>query len=79
MKIGQITMYGDNYGACLQAYALQKVCQENGHEIELINYHQTVREKVGSVSKLQKVRKLGLKATLKYIKERKYIGLRKNA
>ncbi len=79
MKIGQITMYGDNYGACLQAYALQKVCQENGHEIELINYHQAVREKVGSVSKLQKVRKLGLKATLKYIKERKYIELRKNA
>lgn len=36
MKIGQVTMCGDNYGACLQAYALQKICKANGHEIELI-------------------------------------------
>lgn len=79
MKIGQVTMYGDNYGACLQAYALQKVLQENGHEIKLINYHQVVREKNDLFSKLRKANDLGLKKTLKYIRERKYIELRKKA
>lgn len=79
MKIGQVTMCGDNYGACLQAYALQKVCLDKGYDIELIKYHQEDRGENISLSKIQKVRKLGFKGVVKYIKERQYIELRKNA
>jgi len=33
VRIGQITMYGDNYGACLQAFALQKILEKKGIEV----------------------------------------------
>lgn len=79
MKIGQITMYGDNYGACLQAFALQKVIQNMGHDIEIIRYLQTNRNIVGSASKLKKIQSLGVSGLLKYVIEHKYIELRKNA
>lgn len=39
MKIGLITYYGDNCGACLQAHALQQVINQLGHECDIINYN----------------------------------------
>lgn len=39
MKVGILTYYNAiNYGAVLQAYALQNVIERMGHECELINY-----------------------------------------
>lgn len=38
MKIGIITFYKKNYGAFLQAYALQRVLKDLGHEPEAIKY-----------------------------------------
>lgn len=38
MKIGILTYhYGDNYGALLQAYALSKILERHGHDVEVIN------------------------------------------
>ncbi len=39
-RIGTITFHGvNNYGAVLQAYALQKVLRDQGYENEIIDYH----------------------------------------
>ena len=38
-KIGILTFQGvNNYGAVLQAYALQKVLQDAGYDNEIVNY-----------------------------------------
>ena len=41
MKIGIVTIFHNNYnyGAVLQAYALAKVIQSKGKEVEVINYY----------------------------------------
>ena len=39
MKIGVTTFqWSDNYGAVLQAYALQSFLQQRGHEVEIVDY-----------------------------------------
>ena len=39
MKIGIITFHwATNYGAILQAYALQSYLEERGNQVEVINY-----------------------------------------
>lgn len=37
-KVGLVTCFLNNYGACLQAYALQKVITALGHECQIIRY-----------------------------------------
>lgn len=37
-KIGLVTCFLDNYGACLQAYALQQSIEDAGFECEIVNY-----------------------------------------
>lgn len=37
-KVGIVTYFGHNYGACLQAYAVQKVVEQFNNESEIINY-----------------------------------------
>lgn len=40
MRIGIITFHwADNYGAVLQAYALQNYLQSLGHKVEIVNYY----------------------------------------
>jgi hypothetical protein len=36
-KVGLITYYGENYGAMLQAYALQMCVKEKGYECSIIS------------------------------------------
>lgn len=36
--IGLVTCFLDNYGACLQAYALQKTIEKSGNKVEIIKY-----------------------------------------
>lgn len=39
MKIGILTFHwATNYGAILQAYALQNYLKDRGHNVEIINY-----------------------------------------
>ena len=35
-KVGLITFYGNNYGGCLQAYAIQKTIQDIGYEPRIL-------------------------------------------
>ena len=37
-RIGLMTCFLDNYGACLQAYALQQVILKSGNDVEIIKY-----------------------------------------
>ena len=40
MKIGILTFHwAHNYGAVLQAYALQEVLKNRGHDVEFVNYY----------------------------------------
>lgn len=80
MKIGQVTMYGDNYGACLQAFALQQYAKKMGAEIELIRYHQTDRNSVSPImDKLKTVWRLGVRGTIAHFRNRLFIASRKEA
>jgi hypothetical protein len=46
MRIGILTFHrAHNYGAVLQAYALQEIIKGLGHEVEIIDYRQPVIEK----------------------------------
>lgn len=38
MKVGIITLFGENYGAVLQAYALRKKLEMLGYDAQVINY-----------------------------------------
>lgn len=63
MKIGILTYhFANNYGAVLQVYAMKEFLQENGYEVEIINY----------VTKLQKsnnsfIENCGIKSVVKNI------------
>ena len=77
MRIGQVTMCGDNYGACLQAYALQHVLKANGCDIEFVRYNRS--DENGKENFLKKINKLGLDGVVKYILEYSFIKNRKDA
>ncbi len=38
LNIGLMTCFVDNYGACLQAYALQQTIKKSGNDVEIIKY-----------------------------------------
>lgn len=49
MKIGILTFHRAlNYGAVLQAFALQQVIKSMGHDVEIIDYRQPYHEKIES-------------------------------
>lgn len=65
MKIGVLTFhYAYNYGAFLQAFALQKFLEDLGHEVEFVNYH---NYRVEQDYKLFKFRSFPLKNPYKAI------------
>ena len=46
-SVGVMTfLHNDNYGSSLQAYALQQVIREMGHECEHIDYQPDKNEKI---------------------------------
>ena len=69
-KIGLLTYYGDNYGACLQAFALQTVIKRMNYDVEIIEYRVS-SAKVKLIDRL-----LNLRNPVKIIKGR--IANRKN-
>ena len=77
MNIGQVTMCGDNYWACLQAFALQYVLRKMHGEIEYIRYSRGAsKERVSTFSKLCA---LGVKGLVHYLKEYSFIKKRKKS
>ena len=77
MKIGQVTMCGDNYGACLQAFALQYVLKKLHSEIEYIRYSRTCSKEHAST--FSKLCALGIRGLVHYLKEYSFIKKRKNS
>lgn len=78
MKIGIITYhFATNYGAVLQAFALQTYLRSNGHEVEFINYNPTTLKSkvINQKSKLtpnKLIKKINtLRRTLKFNSFRK--------
>ena len=43
-KVGLVTFYSDNYGSCLQAFALYNIIKEIGYNTKVVKY---VREAIG--------------------------------
>jgi len=82
-KFGQVTMFGNNYGACLQAFALQHILLENGFEVELVNYggKKIVEgENVNPIVRtIKKMARLGIFGVVKYIINYSYIKNNKAA
>lgn len=51
MRIGIVTKIGKNYGALLQAYALNRACNELGHDSHIIKYTPAESQKTYKVIK----------------------------
>ena len=70
-------MFGNNYGACLQALALQHVLLENDFEAELVNYGGKKTLETGNVNPvvktIKKISHLGILRIVKYILNYSYI------
>jgi polysaccharide pyruvyl transferase WcaK-like protein len=80
MKVGLLSFHNAaNYGAALQAFALQKVLLENDIDCEYINYQNTFRKSAYSMSYhiLRSVKKGDIKAAIKYILGSPFMTLRK--
>lgn len=62
MRIGIITFHSvTNYGAALQAYALQQVLKQTGHKVEIINYSPDALTSVYRPFSLYKYKKMSFK------------------
>ncbi len=81
MKVKTITIhYGVNYGSALQTYALCKVLQKMGHEVEVINYvplkynlwNEFSADKIGKYPALIILGAFAIKAPEKIIRRRKF-------
>ena len=69
-RVGLITYYGNNYGGCLQAYAMQRIIQTIGYDPRIIQVHTPlIGEKNQKWISLFRV----LKNPIAYFRRRKYI------
>lgn len=73
-KIAIITMLGNNYGACLQAYALQRFLEINGFFVEQIDFYP--ENSTSNKKKISKVLSIGITGFLDTILTRKYNKIR---
>lgn len=71
-KIGTITFHwATNYGAVLQAYALQQFLKNNGYNTEIINY---VPRRIKRIQRLQNIKNFDLKSVRKEKKLKVFRG-----
>lgn len=69
-KVGLITYYGNNYGGCLQAYALQQVVKDLGYDPSILQVDTPlIGERYNRWTAISRV----LKAPLAFLARRKYI------
>ena len=58
-KIGTVTFHeSNNYGTCLQAFALRKFIQDNGFDCDIINYKRNMLGKENKKSTIYKIAKI---------------------
>ena len=59
MRVGIITLFHNNYnyGAYLQAYALQKAIESLGYEVKIIDYDRLLDRKLNKETFIQKIKK----------------------
>lgn len=68
MKIGILTYHrSQNYGALLQAYALQDYIQSLGHDVSFVDYWPKYHAEMYKLFSLRKLRSLKGKSALQYI------------
>lgn len=76
-SVGLITLYEtDNYGTCLQAYALSQIIMDLGYECEIISFNRKKSAPV-KINKVELVRSLGFRRTMDIVLSRNYIKKRK--
>ena len=75
VRVGIVTLYTDNYGSCLQAYALFKQVQEFGYTSTLIKYRGSGEREKKSLA--YKVFHIPLKKLWRIFLQRRQIQLRK--
>ena len=68
-RIGIATFFDDNFGTCLQAYALQQTIKKLGYEPEIIRYYRGERN-VQTESRWKKLFRYSPKTIYKYITQR---------
>ncbi len=80
-KIGMVTFYSDNFGSCLQAYALYKTIMDIGYAPKLIRYTPYSKGRGGrnNDSKLYKLTHLPIKSTLHILLNYRMVKGRKAA
>ena len=79
-KVGILSMQRiKNYGSFLQAYALKKIIESLGHDVEFVDYHveNTIIEEVNNKNKIQKGLD-ALKGKAKFTHKLKYILYKKS-
>lgn len=78
-KCGMITMYDNNFGACLQAYSLQTVLSNMGIESEIIKYsrHKKPVQTFNLEKVISRLRGLSIKDLFIYALSQKFIKGRK--
>lgn len=64
-----ITYYGDNYGGCLQAYAIQTIIQSLGYTVHIPLIYSPFKNRNLKIHKLLNI----LKNPIGYLQRRKYI------
>lgn len=75
-RIGIVTLYTDNFGSCLQAYALYKCIENFGNQPTLIKYRETITKRHSPL--LYKLFHTSFKTLLYVLTHRKNINLRKS-
>lgn len=59
MKVGMITFYAaDNYGTCLQAFALQRAIEHMGYDVKIIQYYRDNSMRVSKYSIIERIKAL---------------------
>src|SRR5699024_4195272 len=79
-RVGIVTLYDDNYGTCLQAFALCNKISEMGYEPEIIRYirgNVNVRNESWMKKVVGKLRSMPPKLILTYLLSYKWIRERK--
>lgn len=69
-KVGLITYYGNNYGGCLQAYAMQQTIKDLGYDPRILQVYTPLRG--SDFSKWVAIRRV-LKNPIAFLRRRKYI------
>ena len=77
-QIGIATFFDDNFGTCLQAYALQQTIKKLGYESEIIRYYRGERN-VQTESRWKKIFRYSPQTVYKYITQRAIIERKRSA